>query len=230
MTDAATTTATGRPLAVVVLVGEAEHGDPWHALDQTGRRVAEVIADELGEAVSVRLARTSDDAETLLDGADVAVLDVSGDLAEPETDSSALVDALSAHLAAGRGLVALHSSALAFRDDPRWAALLGGRWVPGVTMHPQIGHALVQTSGVAGAPPESDFVLYDERYTHLETAEGVEVLAFHTEDGIAHPLVWRAEVPGRGRVAYDALGHGVESFDSAEHRALLAALVRWVAS
>ena len=74
MTDAATTTATGRPLAVVVLVGEAEHGDPWHALDQTGRRVAEVIADELGEAVSVRVTSTSDDAETLLDEADVAVV------------------------------------------------------------------------------------------------------------------------------------------------------------
>jgi type 1 glutamine amidotransferase len=240
------------PLSVVVLTGDGEHSDPWHALPEISARVAEVLVEQLalrtGSAPSIRLASTAAGPAGAFDGADVVLLAVSADLAEEPADSTAWVDALDAHSTAGGGIVALHSAALAFRGDARWASLLGGRWVPGITMHPQIGHALVQTTdaGSTAGAPAADFVLYDERYTGLETAGHVEVLALHTEDGQTHPLVWRVDASGAegrdargavgrvargsaGRVVYDALGHGVESFDSPEHRALLGALVAWAA-
>ncbi|GAA2237810.1 ThuA domain-containing protein [Herbiconiux moechotypicola] len=219
---------------IVVISGEAGHDDPWHALAGTSARVAEVLSAGEGLTASVvGTAQLEERGSEVLGEADVLVLNVSGDLGVEPGVSGPLVDLLEAHVASGRGIVALHSSALAFRDDPRWAELLGGRWVPGRSGHPQIGRALVQPTeaGRAALPGLGDFVLYDERYTALETGASTSVLAEHTDDGFAHPLVWVVEFPeGRGRVAYDALGHGVESYDSGEHRALLRGLVEWAAA
>ncbi|MGD8169866.1 ThuA domain-containing protein [Herbiconiux sp. P16] len=214
--------------SIVVVSGEQEHTDPWHGLAGTSAAVAEVLSP-LG---SVRTAGTADgELPDAIASADVVVLNVSGDLAAEPADSRPVVDLLDAHLAAGKGILALHSSSLAFSDDPRWLDMLGGRWEPGVTMHPQIGHALVQATdeGREALDGFDDFVLYDERYTALVTRADDRVLARHTEDGLTHPLVWTREgTDGRGRVAYDALGHGVESYDSAEHRRLVAQLLDWV--
>ena len=206
---------------IVVVSGVGAHSDPWHALPATSAAIADVVGPE-GEVTVA----TTDDVDRVPD-ADLLILNVSGDLAEPPTRSAALVDAIAAHHERGRPLLALHSSSLAFRDDPRWSAILGGRWVPGITMHPQIGNALVQATPAADLPADAvpfdgDFLLYDERYTRLETAPGSMVLAGHTEDGQSHPLAWwRSADEGRGAVVYDALGHGVEAYESLEHRAWL---------
>ncbi|MGA1836063.1 ThuA domain-containing protein [Herbiconiux sp. 11R-BC] len=229
---------------IVILTGTGAHTDPWHALDATSERVAEVLGEAWADAdtdtdtdtdgaelttVRVTAVTTDDDVAAALDGAGLVIVNVSGDLATEPVDSSAIVDALLAHTGRGGGVVALHSSALAFGDDPRWAELAGGRWVPGVTMHPQIGHALVQAADGEAAAGLTDFVVYDERYTALERDPATEVLAFHTEDGLAHPLVWRRSTASGARVAYDALGHGVESYDSAARCGLLLGLVSWAA-
>ncbi len=225
---------------IVILTGTGAHTDPWHALDATSERVAEVLGEAWADtdtgadgaeltAVRVTAVTTDDDVAAALDGAGLVIVNVSGDLATEPVDSSAIVDALLAHTGRGGGVVALHSSALAFGDDPRWAELAGGRWVPGVTMHPQIGHALVQAADGEAAAGLTDFVVYDERYTALERDPATDVLAFHTEDGLAHPLVWRRTTASGARVAYDALGHGVESYDSSARCALLLGLVSWAA-
>ena len=203
-----------------ILTGSGEHTDPWHALDETSAAVAAV----LGAGV-VRRVATDAVQPGSLEGVDVVVVNASGDPARQPADSSPVVDELLRHLGAGGGVVALHSSTIAFGDSARWARAVGGRWVPGVSGHPQIGHALVQAAGTPLL--DRDFVVYDERYTGLEVAEDVEVVAFHTEDGITHPLVWVRE--GHGRVAYSALGHGVESYES-PNAELLRALVAWAAA
>ncbi|WP_394550782.1 hypothetical protein ACDF64_09670 [Agromyces sp. MMS24-JH15] len=212
---------------IVVLSGEGLHADPWHAFDATSAAIAGVLS-AVGEVevIGTDAATAAPAAATIID-AELLVVNASADLALEPGDSSALVDLLVARHACGRAILAMHAATLAFGDDPRWAGVVGGRWVPGTSGHPQIGHALVQSvaretgsgaSGGAAPPSTGDFVLYDERYTALECADANDVLAVHTEDGIVHPLVWwRPPADGSGAVAYDALGHGVESFESAAH-------------
>lgn len=215
-------TEAGTAGRIVIVSGADEHADPWHALDATSAAIADVVSS-VGE---VQMATTSD-VETWA-GADLLILNVSGDLAVPSRSSTTQVDAIEIHHRAGRPILAMHSSSLAFRDDGRWPRILGGRWVPGVTMHPQIGNALIQVTPAEDASPGSvpfaaDFFVYDERYTSLEVGEDVHVVARHTEDGTVHPLVWWAHgSPVGGSVVYDALGHGVESFECEAHSAWLA--------
>lgn len=207
---------------IVVLSGKGEHSDPWHALDATSAALARVLAD----VARVEVVPTTVGAAAAIRNADLAVVNASRDLAAPAADSAPIVDLLDAHHRARRPILALHSSSLAFADDARWATMLGGRWVPGSTMHPQIGHALVQDAHPRGegVPRIDDFVLYDERYCGLERDAAAEVVALHTEDGLAHPLMWwRQAGAAGGALAYDALGHGVESYESVPHRSWLVA-------
>jgi hypothetical protein len=198
--------------AILVLSGAALHTDPWHALDDTSAAIAALFA---GAEV-----RRTDDPNLSLDGAEVVVVNVSGEPGDTSNDSARIVDLLLDHVAAGRGVVAVHSSSIAFADDERWAALLGGRWVAEVSGHPPIGEAKVLSRSTL----TEDFVAYDERYSDLETSPGIEIVAVHEEDGVVHPLAWLN--PGAGRVAYSALGHGTESYDS-PNAAFLRALVDW---
>lgn len=207
-------------VAIAVVTGTGAHADPWHDLGETSGAIAAVLSDD-GDVTRLT---TDELAPGVLDDVDVVVVNASADLAAPPSDSSDVVAELHAHASRGGGVVAVHSSSLAFPDDDRWARLLGGRWVPGRSGHPQIGNALVQA---AGSPLLSDdFTLYDERYTLLETADDTELVAFHTEDGVPHPLVWLHRSPS-GVVAYSALGHGVEAYDSSNAfllRSLVAAV------
>ena len=52
-------------------------------------------------------------------------------------------------------------------------------------------------------------------------------LATHRHDGRQYPLLWAREA-GRSRMVADALGHDVESYESAAHRALLTRAVQWL--
>jgi len=210
---------TDRPALIVTGVGA--HADPWHDLPSTSTALAEVLA----ERMPVHHLDTDEITDEITDGgtlkeAALIVVNISADLATQPAAASAVLDPLLDAVAAGIPLLAVHSSSLAFRDDPRWAEVLGGRWVPGVTMHPQIGWSLVQPTA-----PLSPFRVYDERYSHLEVGDGSALRAIHTDDGIAHALAWsRRGVDGHGAVAYAALGHGVEAYRSAGMRALLHAL------
>lgn len=207
---------------IVVLSGTGAHSDPWHALDATSAALADVLA----AVARVEVVPTTAGSAASIAAADLVVVNASADLAAPPPDSAPIVDLLDAHHASRLPILALHASVLAFADDPRWASILGGRWIPGSSMHPQIGHALIQDAHpqAGGIPRIDDFVLYDERYCGLERDAAGEVVAFHTEDGLTHPLIWwRSAGPAGGAVAYDALGHGVESYESPTHRSWLAA-------
>jgi hypothetical protein len=207
---------TDRPALLITGVGA--HADPWHGLAATSTALAGVLE----ERMPVRRLDTDEVASgVVLTDAALIVVNISGDLATAAAASSAVLDPLLEAVASGIPLFAVHSSSLAFRDDPRWAELLGGRWVPGVTMHPQIGWSLVQPTA-----PLAPFRVYDERYSHLELASGSALRAIHTDDGITHALAWsRRGAAGHGGVAYSALGHGVEAYRSAGARVLIHALI-----
>ncbi len=210
------------PRNVIVLCGEGEHTDPWHDLPATSAALAGI----LGGTVLGTADPTLRDA---LPDADLLVVNATSDPGGPPPASATVVDPIVETWQSGTPVLAVHSSALAFRDDPRWRDLLGGCWRPGVTFHPPIGPALVERGTGHPQVVERDFVLYDERYSALELDPDIEVLAWHTEDGIRHPLVWsRRTDPPAGRSLYSALGHGTESYESAQHRELLTRAAEWL--
>lgn len=202
---------------IAVVCGTGAHTDSWHDLPATSRSLADAIAVATRATTAVH----GLDELTALGHPDALVLNVSGDMDAPLVDSRSVVDAILAMHAAGVRLLAVHSAAYAFRDDPRWATLLGGRWVPGVSGHPPIGAATIDVAAADAAEPAS-FTVFDERYTDLEVAPDVTVVASHRLEERTHPLAWTR---AGGRVAYSALGHDPRSHTSAGHRALLARLL-----
>jgi len=210
----------------LVLSGAGRYADPWHAFPRTSARIRDVLGD-LGHDVEV----SEDVEERMADLSDIDLLVVNvGCPDEPESAGLAAArDGLLAFVARGGALLSVHVSATSFPTLPEWEAVVGGRWVRGQTMHPPIGTAQVRVlpTGHPVTAGLADFELHDERYSYLRTAADLTVLAEHDHDGRSHPLVWVRE-SSSGRVAYDALGHGVESYDSEPRRQLLANEARWL--
>lgn len=219
-----------------VLVGTGRYEDAWHDLPATAYRVArELTALEID--VDVRGTRPGTLVALGTDGPDLVVVMASVGRPDPEHDGTDADwapghRALAEHVRTGGSLLGLHAAAMTFRDSPAWDHLLGGRWVEGRSWHPPIERWTVEPDEThpvtAGLKP---FELYDERYTDLEVADGVQPLVWFAADGLRQPVAWAREgVPevGRGRVVYDALGHGVESYESHGRRGLLARELRWL--
>jgi type 1 glutamine amidotransferase len=143
--------------------------------------------------------------------------------------STAARQALSGHVHAGGGLLALHGASICFDDWPEWRDLLGGVWRWEASSHPPLdgpvdvrvvpgGHPIV-----AGVP---DFRIVDEVYGFLDRTDDVAGLLFSPHGGTDHPLLW-ARTVGRGRVVYDALGHHVPSYQVPEHRLVVRRAALW---
>jgi hypothetical protein len=117
------------------------------------------------------------------------------------------------HLAAGRGILALHAATICFDDWPEFRDILGAWWEWGHS-----GHAPVQEHAVRvvdGGHPITrglgDFSITDELYTGARLSETVRTLLTGTWNGVIEPLLWTRSW-GAARVCYNALGHGVEAF------------------
>jgi len=142
-------------------------------------------------------------------------------------------EALSGFVAAGGGLLALHTAVICFDDWPEWKELAGGAWVWGRSFHPPYGAVTVAptavahpiTAGVAG------FALRDEVYSDLDLVPGVVPLLAGTADGADRgtwPMLWARPV-GRGRVVCDTLGHDRAALEQPMHRRILRNAAAWAA-
>jgi type 1 glutamine amidotransferase len=141
--------------------------------------------------------------------------------------------AIAAHVAAGAGLLGVHTASICFDDWPAWGEILGGAWVWGRSHHPPLGavHAsLDREHPLARGLP--DFDLVDESYSALQLQAGVEVYGWSqyagAEPGGAgrQPALWTHRY-GQGRVVYDSLGHDVESLEHPVHSRLLQRAALW---
>jgi uncharacterized protein len=212
---------------VLIISGAGPYADQWHPFAETSARLAAVIGD-LGHHV-----RVADDVEgELLAGPtpDLLVLNVgSSDSSRPAETCAAIGQVLLDHLAAGRGLLGVHASATSFTGVLQWPEIIGGVWVWGESMHPELGPARIELVGdhpvVAGLPDHLEVV--DERYTGLVLRPGITVLGQHEHEGRRHPMIWARE-SGPGRVVYDGLGHDTRSYDSPDHVRLLQRSVPWL--
>lgn len=145
---------------------------------------------------------------------------------------SAFGDELMAHVEDGRGLLALHTAPICFDDWPAWGDLLGGRWNWNRSWHPAPGAVAVSLDAPIGRRPHpivdqlEPFEVIDERYTDLDVADDVEVLAW--SDAERQPAVW-AHRFGAARIVVDTLGHDERSLDQLAHATILRRSMVWVA-
>lgn len=215
----------------VVLSGGGRYADRWHDQAATSQRLAELLA-RIG--VDARIHSLLRPVMEDLSGVDLVVVNCSDGRVDAGFDGDDATwrpahAGLTAHVARGGAVIGVHTAVLAFSDAPDWFDTLGGRWRHGESMHPAIGPAslTVHTGTHPVVADVRDFTLHDERYAFLEIAPQVRPLVSHMHDGVRHPLVWAHQV-GSARVIYDALGHGVESYDSVERCRLFLREAAWV--
>ena len=212
---------------VVLISGSGAYADPWHSFPATSARIAAII-EGLGHPVKI-----IEDVEAGLANPGpcrLLVINI-GNPSNPRPPD--LIDAVRVgiedHLSAGGAILGVHSSAISLTALPEWPVILGGRWVRGRSMHPPQSRTSISISAVDHPITSglTDFAIFDERYSYLETQPDITVLCEHSYDGIRHPLVWARETD-LYRVAYDGLGHGTASYDSTGHVLLLRRIVRWL--
>ncbi|HET9872176.1 MAG TPA: ThuA domain-containing protein [Propionibacteriaceae bacterium] len=205
----------------LVVSGGGPYADAWHRFAETSGRLADIIAG-LGHSVEV-----TDDVEAALaaPACRLLVINIGNPQPSHPGPTTAVSAGLQGHLDGGGALLGIHSSATV-TALPR---ILGGRWVPGITMHPTQGHAKIirtdTTHPITTGLGDIDVV--DERYSYLATEPDVTVLYEHDYQSVRHPVVWTRETE-RCRVVYSALGHDTASYDSLSHVALLRRAVTWL--
>ena len=140
-------------------------------------------------------------------------------------------DALCSFVAAGGGLVAVHTTPICFDDWPEWGEVVGGAWQWGVSSHPQVGPV---TARIVDAHPVVDGLplelrLRDEVYGDMAVRNSVHVLAVarRNEHDAEQPVVWTHSY-GNGRVVFDGFGHDAVSLNQPHHAQLLGQAVTWV--
>lgn len=214
----------------VVLSGAGRFADAWHPFPETSACLAGILS---AEGFDVDIAGADERMADLGDARLVVVNVGAPSGADPDRDAAGRRGLLR-YLNGGGPLLVMHVSSTSLPAVGEWESVIGGIWVRGTTMHPDYGLGRIRVYPdrhpiVAGA---GDFELFDERYSYLRVADDVVPLATHMHDGIEHPILWARTWPARSagaRVVYDALGHDGRSYESPEHRQILARAVRWLA-
>jgi type 1 glutamine amidotransferase len=212
---------------VILISGGGPYADPWHPFPATSGRIASIV-----ESLGYRVKITEDVEAGLADPGPCRLLVINiGNPSKPRPAEiiEAVRVGIEDHLSAGGAVLGMHSSATSLTTLPEWPEILGGRWVRGHSMHPPQSRTRISITAVHHPITSglTDFTIFDERYSYLETRADVTVLCEHSHDGLRHPLVWARETD-RYRAAYDGLGHDTASYDSTGHVILLRRIVRWL--
>jgi len=216
----------------IIYSGADRYDGKFHDHAATSQRIAEILR-EIDIDARIRSFRPRYIRAEDLEGTDLVILNVAhGQQGPDDADDAAWADAwqtIDTYVQHGGPLMLRHLSSAIFAHDPGWKHRIGGVWLPGTSMHPPISDAIVTVRTdahpiVAGL---SDFAIYDEMYSFLQTDPAITVLATHTFEGVEHPLIWATDAAGN-RVVYDAIGHGVEAFESAGAVELLKREARWL--
>lgn len=219
-----------RPTATI-LSGSGRYADPWHPFPETTAALVGALVTA-GYDVLVRedvdaALNDMESVETHLP--DLLVVNVGLPRDGGPSPAAEASGGLTRYLRSGRPLLGMHVSATSFTESPEWERALGGRWVRGISMHPEQSEALIRVNEHPLTAGIDDFTIFDELYSFLRVRTSVQVLAAHWRDADQHPLIWvRESDKAYGRAAYDALGHDARSFTSTEHLAMLGRLIDWL--
>jgi type 1 glutamine amidotransferase len=213
-------------------------GGIFHPFDDTSALLADLL-----RPLGVETVVTQDVAEAVaeLDGADLLTINalrwrmMNHEKYVPHRSRWAFempersAERIEAFVESGGGLLAMHTASICFDTWYGYGHLLGGLWRWGATWHPEAGP--VEARLLDGHPIVAglvDFQLRDEVYHDLAVDAQVQrLLEARVPGGAWQTVAWCHE-PGEGRVVYDALGHGPESFCCPGHRRFLERSVRWL--
>jgi type 1 glutamine amidotransferase len=133
-------------------------------------------------------------------------------------------EALHQYVSSGHGFLPVHCASACFGNDPRFRALVGGRFKShkaGVfkTVFLTPAHPILQ--GV------SEYETWDETYVHdsLNT-EGRTLLAERVEEEHREPWTW-TRTEGNGRIFYTASGHDERTWRNVEFQKMLRNAILW---
>jgi len=211
-----------RPIKVVLVAGNKDHGPGEHDYPAWQKAWAELLA--AGSQVEVGTAWDWPAREDL-DTADVLVFYQQGKWT-PERAKD-----IDAYLKRGGGLVYIHYAVDGGADAPGFAQRIGLAWGgPGMRFR----HGPLDLGFETGSkhPIGRNFDklgLVDESYWNLVgDPSKIDLLASGVEDGEARPLFWTIE-PSNGRVFVSIPGHYSWSFDDPLFRVLLLRGIAWTA-
>ena len=144
--------------------GAGRYSDPWHPFAETSRALASVL-EEAG--IAVRISEDVDRSLADLDGVDLLVVNIGAPDRDDEAADAAVRAGLLEYLERGGPVLVQHVSVTSLPRLAEWEAIVGGIWVRGTTMHPDLDLAHIRVHAgrhpiVAGL---EDFDIEDERYT-----------------------------------------------------------------
>ncbi len=138
--------------------------------------------------------------------------------------SAQALAALDEYTQEGGGVLAIHSAAASFKEEPAYQRLLGGRFTHhGPVEEYRVEPEPAQRSFFGVAAP---FTLRDELYFH-EWDPGNTVHFWASTPSGREPLVW-TRYNGQGRICYCAAGHTVASIASPQLQQILVRGLDWV--
>lgn len=210
----------------LILSGAGTFSDPWHPFGATSAELAG-IARGLGHEVEM-----SEDIEARvcdLRNADLVVVNTAD--GPPSEARSNAHSGVRRFLQAGGSILAMHVGASTLLGLPEWSSVTGMAWIDGVSTHLPVGPAsvLVHPERDVIANGVASFRLVDECYLKLKVRADVLPFLVHEHAGQTYPLAWSRSYL-RSNIVVDVLGHGVESYQSPQHRQLLAQALAWLAS
>lgn len=216
---------------VMILSGDQEFGDRWHDLAATSSVLSRILS---GDGHHVVCRNDVQAALATVSAVDLLVFNTSLGGSHPGAGTGlapSSVAGLEAHVAAGGAILAVHSAVMSFPAWPRWAEIIGARWLPDVSGHPPKATARVRIAAGAGrgiGDGLRDFDTDDERYTSLGLLGSRDIVAEHDEAGRPHPLAWvRSEGAAAAPIGYLGLGHDISGYRSPTHRELVRRFVSW---
>ncbi len=142
-----------------------------------------------------------------------------------------LIDAITAHVSGGGGVLSLHTGCICFDDWAGWRDILGGGWVWGESFHAP-GLEPVRVALRAGHPVTDGimpFTVTDEHYRNLALDPCSTVLADGiAAAGISHPVAW-ANAGGEhaGRAVTLTTGHDLASLSEPSQARLIRQAALW---
>jgi len=132
--------------------------------------------------------------------------------------------ALNAFVESGNGFLPIHCASACFGNDPRFIALVGGRFKShktGVFKATVVDREHPILKGVA------EYETWDETYVHDQlNPESRHLLMERVEGELREPWAW-TRTQGKGRVFYTASGHDERTWKNAEFQKLLRNAIVW---